>query len=106
MTIRFTGKFVYMVHHCQQKFLKTFLDPGYLCFEDAVVRLWHLLVNLIIWIAILSSYDSMPLNLGLIEGDGGLSTFCHGCRFDCWQRVLKAFPGPGYLHCKDGVVRL
>ena len=30
---------------------------------------------------------------------------CHGCGFD-YQRVLKAFPGPGYLRSKDGVVWL
>ena len=23
--------------------------------------------------------------------------------FDCQQRVLKTFPGPGYLHSEDGV---
>ena len=22
---------------------------------------------------------------------------CHSCRFACQQRVLKTFPGPGYL---------
>ena len=29
---------------------------------------------------------------------------CHSCGFACQQRVLKTFPGPGYLRSKDGVV--
>ena len=29
---------------------------------------------------------------------------CHSCGFPCQQRVLKTFPGPGYLHSEDGVV--
>ena len=41
-----------------------------------------------------------------IGRDGGLSTRCHSCRFACQQRVLKTFPGPGYLHPEDGVVYL
>ena len=45
-----------------------------------------------------------PLPLGLIERDGGLSTLCYSCGFACQQRVLKTFPGPGYLHFEDGVV--
>ena len=32
------------------------------------------------------------------------SVLCHSCRFDYQQRVLNTFPGPGYLHSKDGVV--
>ena len=42
----------------------------------------------------------------LIERDGGLSTLCHSCGFACQQRVLKTFPGPGYLCSEDGVVWL
>ena len=42
----------------------------------------------------------------LIGRDGGLSTLCHSCGFACQQRVLKTFPGPGYLHSEDGVVWL
>ena len=34
--------------------------------------------------------------------DGGLSTLCHSCGFACQQRVLKTFPGPGYLRSEDG----
>ena len=29
---------------------------------------------------------------------------CHSCLFACQQRVLKTFPGPGYLLSEDGVV--
>ena len=87
---------------CQQRFLKTFPGPGYLRSEDGVVWLWHWLVNLYIWLTISSCYDSIPLALGLIGRDGGLSTLCHSCRFACQQRVLKMFPGPGYLHPKIG----
>ena len=47
---------------------------------------------------------SIPLTLGLIGKDGGLSTMCYSCGFACQQRVLKTFPGPGYLYSKDGVV--
>ena len=41
---------------------------------------------------------------GLIGRDGGLSTLCHSCTLASQQRVLKTFPGPGYLHAEDGVV--
>ena len=74
----------------------------YLHSKDGVVRLWHPLVNLYIWLTILSCYGSIPLALGLIGRDGGLSTLCHSCGFACQQRVLKTFPGSGYLHSKDG----
>ena len=53
-----------------------------------------------------SCYGSIPLTLGLIRRDGGLSTLCHSCGFTCQQRVLKTFPSPGYLHSEDGVVWL
>ena len=57
-----------------------------------------------IWLAISSCSGSIPLTLGLIGRDGGLSTLCHSCRFACQQWALKAFPGPGYLYSEDGVV--
>ena len=47
---------------------------------------------------------SIPLAFGLIGRDGGLSTLCHSCGFACQQRVLKTFPGPGYLRSEDEVV--
>ena len=53
-----------------------------------------------------SCYSSIPLTLGLIRRDGGLSTLCHGCGFASQQRVLKTFPSPGYLRSEDGVVWL
>ena len=56
------------------------------------------------WLTISSCYGSIPLALGLIGRDGGLSTPCHSCGFHCQQRVLKTFPGSGYLCSEDGVV--
>ena len=57
-----------------------------------------------IWLTISSCYGSIPLAFWLIGRDGGLSALCHSCRFACQQRVLKTFPGPGYLCSEDGVV--
>ena len=91
---------------CQQKLLKMFPGPGYLRSEDGIVWRWHPLVNLYIWLAIWSCCDSIPFALWLIGRDGGLSTLCPSCGFACQQRMLKTFLGPGYLHSKDGVVRL
>ena len=97
-----------LCHSCrfayQQRVLKMFPGPGYLRSEDRVVELWHLLVNLYIWLTISSCYVSIPLALGLIGRDGGLSTLCHSCRFAYQQRVLKMFLGPGYLCSEDRVV--
>ena len=91
---------------CLQRVLKMFLGPGYLCSEHRVVGLWHLLVNLYIWLTISSCYVSIPLALGLIRRDGGLSTLCHSCGFACQQRVLKMFPGPGYIRSEHRVAGL
>ena len=91
---------------CQQRVLETFPGPGYLRSEDGVVWLWHPLVNLYIWLTTSSCYGSIPLALGLLGRDGGLSTLCHSCGFACQQRVLKTFTGPGYLHSEDGVAWL
>ena len=61
---------------------------------------------LYIWLTISFCYGSIPLTLELIGRNDGLSTLCHGCRFACQQRVLKTFPGPGYLYSENGVVWL
>ena len=66
--------------------------------------MYNLLVNSYIRLTISSCYSSIPLTLGLIGGDGGLSTLCDSCRFSCQQRVLKMFPGLDYLCSEDGVV--
>ena len=42
--------------------------------------------------------------LMVIWRNGGLSNLCHSCGFACQQRVLKTFPGPGYLRSEYGVV--
>ena len=47
---------------------------GYLHPQDGVVRLWHLLVHLYIWLTISSCCGSIPLTLGLIERGGGLNS--------------------------------
>ena len=44
-----------------------------------------------------SCYGLIPLTLGFIGSDGGLSTLWHNCGFACQQRVLKMFSGPGYI---------
>ena len=132
----FTGKFLYMAHHfilqllipfdlrlsgmngglstlchncsfaCQQRMLKKSPRPAYLCCKDEVVWLWHLLVNLYIWLTISSCCGWIPLTLGLAGRDGDLSTLCRSCGFACQQRVLKAFPDPGYHRFNDEVVWL
>ena len=91
---------------CQQRVLKTFPGPGYLRSKDGLIWPWHLQVNLYIWLTISSCYGSIPLNLGLVGRDGGLSTLWHSCGFACQQSVSKTFPGPGYLRSKDGLVWL
>ena len=91
---------------CQQRVLKMFSGLGSLHSDDGVVWLWHPLVNLYIWPTISCCYGSIPLSLGLIGRDVGLSTLCDSCRFACQQRGLKMFPGSGYLHSEDGVVWL
>ena len=41
------------------------------------------------------------LAASIIYRDGSFSTLCHSCDFDYQQRVLKTFPGPGYLRYDD-----
>ena len=99
-----------LCHSCkfayQQRVLKTFPGPGYLHSENGVVGLWLPLVNLYIWLTILSSYCPITLALGLMVWDGGLSTLCHSCGFACQQRVLKTFYDLGSLVADDGLVWL
>ena len=46
-----------------------------------------------------SCYSSIPLTSVFLGRNDGLSTLCHSCGFNYQhqQRVLKTFPGPGYL---------
>ena len=96
-----------LCHSCgfawEQRMLKMFHGPGYLCYEDGIFWLWQSLVNLYIWLTISSCCSSIPLTLGMIERDGDSSTLCHSWGFACQQRVLKTSSGPGYLHSEDGV---
>ena len=66
----------------------------------------YIYIYIYTWLTISSCYGSIPLTLVLIGRDGGLSTLCHSCRFTSQQRVLKTFPGPGFLRSEDGVVWL
>ena len=89
---------------CQQRVLKTFPGPGYVCSKEGVVWLWHFFVNLHIhgssfYLAATQSHCLMTN-----ERDDGLSTLCYSCRFGCKQRVLKLFTGLCYLHSEDGEV--
>ena len=76
---------------CQQRVLKTFPRVGYLHSEDEVAWLCHPVLNLYVWLTISSCYGSIPLALGLIVRDGGLSTLCHSCGFAISRGRLKRF---------------
>ena len=91
---------------CQQRVVQTFPLWCSLHSDDGVVWLWHPLVNWYIWLNISSCYVSIPLALGLIGSYCGLNTLCQSCGSACPQRVLKTFPGAGYLHPENVVVWL
>ena len=86
----------------QQRVLKTFPGPSYLHSKDGVVWLWQLVLNLFILLTVSSCYSSIPWTLMLI----GMVVWalCHSCGFGYQQKVLKTFPGPGYLLSEDEVV--
>ena len=86
----------------QKIVLKTFSGIGSLHSDDGIVWLWHPLVYLYIWLIISSCYGSLPLPLGLIGRDCGLSSLCDSCGFPCQQRVLKSVPDPGYFNSTMG----
>ena len=67
LTMVFTGKFVYIAHR--------FILLWFNCFGLNREGWWFVLI----W------------------RDGGLSTLCHSSGFNYHQRLLKTFPGPGYL---------
>ena len=90
----------------QQRVLKSFPGPSYLCSKDEVVWLWQSLVNWYIGLKILSCNVSIPLALRLIGRDGVFSILCRSCEFACQKRVLKMFPVPAYLCSEDGEVWL
>ena len=46
---------------CQQRILKFFSASGYLRCKQGVISQWHSLVNLYIWLTILSFYGVIPL---------------------------------------------
>ena len=96
------GLYVICGIECPQRVLKTLNIHS----EDGVVWLWQSLVNLYIWLTVLSCYWSITLTLGLIWRDGGCSTLDHSCGFACQQRILKRFPDAAYLCSKDGLAWL
>ena len=72
-----------------------------------IYNIYYIYIYMYIYTVYISScYGSIPLTLGLIGRDGGLSTLCHSFGFACQQRVLKTFPGLGYFCSEDGVVCL
>ena len=89
---------------CQPRVLKMFPGPGHLLYEDGVVQLRHFLVNLYMYSSPFYLATVQSQCLAVIEMDGGLNPLCHSCRFVCHQKVLKTFPGPGYLGSEDVVV--
>ena len=96
-----------LCHSCRsawlQRVLKAFAGLAYLCSQEGLVWLWHLLINLYIWLTISCCYGSIPLAIGMIGRDGGLSNLCHSCGFACQERVLETFPGPDDIHSEDWV---
>ena len=68
---------------CPQSALKTFHSHGYIHSKDGVVWPWQSLVNMYIWLTILSCYSSVTLALGLIWRDVILSALGHSCGFAC-----------------------
>ena len=57
---------------------KDFIFQFHLYFS-ANFAFYFLVSYIYIWLTISSCYGSIPLTLGLIEGDGGLCTRCHSC---------------------------
>ena len=49
----------------------------------------------------LATAQSQCFGIG-IGRDGGSSTLCHSWGFACLHRMLKMFPGAGYLCNEDG----
>ena len=47
-----------------------------------------------------------PFDLRVHKEGWWFSTLCYSCGFACQQGLVKTFPGPGYLHSRDGVVWL
>ena len=93
-----------LCHSCrtgyQQRVLKTFPGSEYLSSKDGVLWFWRLLVNLHV-------YHLVPdesLKLLLMESDDFFSNLYHIWRFDYQQKVIKTFPGSGYLHSEDVLV--
>ena len=96
-----------LCHNCefyfQQRVLKRFPGPGYLFSKDGVAWMWHFFVNMHMCGTPYYLVTPQSQCFVVIERDCGLSTLCHNSRFACQKRVLKTFPGPGYVFSKEGV---
>ena len=57
-----------------------------------------------IWLSIFSFLRVNFLILVLTGSDSGLRTLRHSCIFYYQRRVVKTFPGPGYIHSEAGVM--
>ena len=95
LTMAFTGKFVYITHH----FILLWLNPFDLSADSEGWWFEHSVSYLRVCF-----YNSIALTSMVIGRDGSLNTLCQSCGFACQQRVLKTFPGLGYLRSEDGVV--
>ena len=66
----------------------------------------HIIINYISnHIIIYHIHIYIYINIYMVR-NGSLRTLCQSCWLPCHQRVLKTFPGPGYLCSEDGVVWL
>ena len=89
---------------CHERVLKAFSGLYYFRSEDGVVWLCHFLVNLHIYGSPYYPATAKSQCLMVIWRDSGLSTSCHSCRLGCQQRVIKMFPGAGYLWFEDEAI--
>ena len=65
---------------CQQRVLKIFPGPSYLCSKDEINWLWCYLVNLHIYSSPFHLGTTQSQYLMVIERDDGLSTLYYSCR--------------------------
>ena len=88
----------------QQRVLKSFTGPGYLCFMRGPMTMAFTAKSVCVKRTFSSCYSSIPWILFLIERDECLTGLCHCCGLDHQQKLQKIFPGPDFLFSKDGVV--
>ena len=52
------------------------------------------------------SFDFEKIDINITHTYRHIHIHMYICGFACQQRVLKTFPGPGYLYSEDGLVWL